>query len=140
MKCSFVMGGYHVRHWGTALCSILSELVIFRLSLVLFSKSYSTYKIKYIDHIREVEISNGYGYQGNHRNFLRITSAVSAFTSFLHVLITCGAASTCNYKCVVFKIKTSQMMNENILVDHCVGLLNSFARIKNMFVNKMKSN
>lgn len=109
MKCSFVMGGYQVRHCGTALCSILSELVIFRLSLVLFSKSYSTYKIKYIDHIREVEISHvyGYGYQGNHQNFLCITSAISAFTSFLHVFITCGAASTCNYICVVFKIKTS---------------------------------
>ena len=61
--------------------------------------------------IREVEIFNayvyGYGYQGNHRNFLRITSSISAFTRFLHVLITCGTASTRYYKRVAFKIKTS---------------------------------
>lgn len=46
MKCSFVIGGYHVRHCGTALCSIRSELVIRKLSFELFSKSYSTYRKK----------------------------------------------------------------------------------------------
>ena len=64
---------------------------------------------------REVEICNvyvyGYGYSGNHRNFLRITSSISAITRFLHVFITCGAASTRWYKRVACKIKTSQMMN-----------------------------
>ena len=67
-------------------------------------------------YIREVDISNvylyGYGYQGNHRHFLRITSSISAFTRFLHVLMTCGVASTRNYKRVTFKIKKNSLDDE----------------------------
>ena len=68
----------------------------------------------------EVEISNVYGYQGNRRNFLRTTSAISAITRFLPVLIMCGAAFTRNHKRVAFKIKTSLMMKENMLINHYV--------------------
>ena len=40
-----------------------------------------------------------------------------------------GAASTRNHRRVALKIKTSKIMNENMLVDHYVGVLDSFARI-----------
>ena len=63
--------------------------------------------------------------------------------TFLRVLITCGAVSTRKYKRVASKMKTSKMMNENMLLvdhyriirlydfnDHYLGFLNSFVRIK----------
>ena len=44
-KSSLTMGGYHIKHWGTALCSILSELTSRTSSVLLFTRSYSTWKI-----------------------------------------------------------------------------------------------
>ena len=41
-KSSLTIGGYQVKHWGTALCSILSELMRRRSSVLLFRRSYST--------------------------------------------------------------------------------------------------
>ena len=46
-----------------------------------------------------------HGYKGNHQNYSRIMSSVSVITRLLHVLITCGAASTSQYKRVACKKK-----------------------------------
>lgn len=42
-NCSAVRGGYQVMHFGTALCSMRSELKMRSLFTPLFSRSYSTY-------------------------------------------------------------------------------------------------
>ena len=42
-KFSLTIGGYQAKHWGTALCSILSELIRRRSSVLLFRRSYSTW-------------------------------------------------------------------------------------------------
>ena len=70
--------------------------------------------------------------KGNHRIYSCITSSLFAITMFLHALITYGVF-TRKYKRVAFKINTSYMMNENMLVNHYVEFLNSFTRLEHVF-------